>query len=138
MKRIASGPSTTSYNLALLVIRVWFGMMLFSRHGLDKVLNFSRLSTRFADPLHVGSKASLVLVILAEVICSLLVVGGLGTRVAAAILVIHLGVAFAVVHHFRLVGQGNGEMAFMYIGGFLALIIAGAGRWSIDALRHRG
>jgi|GraSoiStandDraft_43_1057313.scaffolds.fasta_scaffold263402_1 putative oxidoreductase len=138
MKRIASGPSTTSYNLALLVIRVWFGMMLFSRHGFDKLMNFSRLSTRFADPLHVGSKASLVLVILAEVVCSLLVVVGLGTRVAAAIVVIDLGVAFAVVHHFRLVGQGNGEMAFMYIGGFLALIIAGAGRWSIDALRHRG
>ena len=136
MKRLSIG-STSMIDLALLVLRVWFGLLLFVKHGLDKLMNFSRLSAHFADPLHVGSKASLLLVLLAEVVCALLVALGLWTRIAAAIVVIDLAVAFAFAHHFQLFGQRNGELAFLFVGGFLALCISGAGRWSVDARRRR-
>jgi len=124
-------------DFALLVLRVWFGLLLFVKHGLDKAMNFSGLSAHFADPFHIGPKASLILVLLAEVVCSLLVALGLWTRVAAAIVVINLTVAFAFAHHFQLFGQRNGELAFAFVGAFLTLCVSGPGRWSVDGFRDR-
>ena len=44
-----------------------------------------------------------------------------------------MSVAFFVVHKAALAGPNNGELAFVYLGGFVTLIIAGAGRFSFDA-----
>ncbi len=132
-----SVPSTSMLDFALFVLRVWFGLLLFVKHGLDKAMHFNTISAHFADPFHIGPRASLILVLLAEVVCSLLVALGLWTRIAAAIVVINLTVAFAFAHHFQLFGQRNGELAFAFLGAFLTLCISGPGRWSLDALRRR-
>jgi putative oxidoreductase len=124
-------------DFSLLLLRVWVGLLLFVRHGLDKAMNFGRLSAHFADPFHIGPKASLLLVLLAEIVCALLVALGLWTRIAAAIVVVNLTVAFAFAHHFQLFGQHSGELALVYVGAFLALCIAGPGRWSLDGVRGR-
>src|SRR4051794_10375725 len=129
--------STSMIDFALLVLRVWFGLLLFVKHCLDKAMNFSGLSAHFVGPFHIGPKASLILVLLAEVVCSLLVALGLWTRVAAAIVVINLTVAFAFAHHFQLFGQRNGELAFAFVGAFLTLCVSGPGRWSVDGFRDR-
>ncbi len=136
MKRFSTG-HTSMIDFALFVLRVWFGLLLFVKHGLDKAMNFNRMSAHFADPFHIGPTPSLLLVLLAEVVCALLVVLGLWTRVAAAVIVINLSVAFAFAHHFQLFGQRNGELAFAFLGAFLTLCIAGGGRWSLDGLRGR-
>src|SRR5947209_14822541 len=104
MKRV-SVTYTSTIDLALLLLRVWFGLLLFVKHGLDKAINFSRTSAHFADPFHIGSTPSLLLVLLAEFVCALLVAVGLWTRVAAAIIVINLSVAFGFAHHFQLFVQ---------------------------------
>src|SRR3954454_2304232 len=109
MKRVGTGISPVYFDSGLFLLRVWFGLLLFVKHGLDKMMNFSSVSAHFADPFHIGPTASLVLVLLAEVVCALLVVLGLVTRIASAIIVINLAVAFGLAHHFRLFGQGNGE-----------------------------
>jgi putative oxidoreductase len=137
MKRVGTAFSPSSLDLGLFVLRVWFGLMLFVKHGLDKLLNFSRVSAHFADPFHIGPTASLLLVLLAEVVCALLVALGLVTRIAAAVIVVNLAVAFGFAHHFQLFGQRNGELAFVFLGAFLALVCMGAGRWSLDAYRRR-
>lgn len=136
MKRAEAGFAPTHYNLAMFLMRVSFGVLLFAKHGLEKLMNFSKTSQHFPDPLHIGPAASLSLSILAEVLCSLLVVLGFATRAAAAIITVNLAVAFVVVHHFRLLGQGNGELALLYLAGFLVVIVAGPGSWSIDASRR--
>lgn len=136
MKRLSAN-YTSMIDLALLLLRVWFGLLLLIKHGLDKAMNFNRLSAHFANPFHIGSTPSLLLVLFAEVVCALLVVLGLWTRAAAAIVVINLSVAFAFAHHFQLFGQRSGELAFAFLGAFLALCIAGGGRWSVDGLRGR-
>ena len=135
-KRSVTAAPVGYHDFGLLALRVLFGGMLLLRHGLEKMMNFSRMAAHFPDPLHVGSKVSLLLVVLAEVVGSLLVILGLFTRVAALILVIELAVAFSLVHHFRLAGQGNGEMALVYLCAFLVLMLTGPGRWSIDANRR--
>ena len=44
-----------------------------------------------------------------------------------------MGVAFWVAHGGKLTGQGNGEMAFLYLGACAVLFLTGGGRYSADA-----
>ncbi len=120
------------YNLGLLVLRVCFGFGLFWCHGLSKISNFSQMSQHFADPLHIGVRTALMLAIFAESVCAFLVVFGLATRWAAIVIAIDVGVAFSLVHKFRLTGQGSGEIAFLYLTVMVVLFICGAGRYSLD------
>ena len=123
----------TSVDLALLVLRVWFAVPLLTLHGWSKFIGFAERSQRFADPFGLGSPTSLALVVFAEVFCSLLLVVGLCTRFAATVCGIAMATAFAYAHGMRFTGQGNGELPFMFLGAFVALLLAGGGRYSIDA-----
>lgn len=121
-------------NLGLLVLRVWLGLSMLLLHGWSKVEKYSGMSQGFPDPLGVGPAMSLNLVIFAEVLCALLLVVGLATRLAAIPLVITMAIAFFAIHGGALVGEGNGEMAFIYLAGFVALLVAGPGKFSFDHL----
>jgi len=123
----------TSADLALLVLRVWFAVPLATLHGWSKLANFAERSGRFADPFGIGPMASLSLVVFAEVFCSILLVLGLCTRFAAVTCAIAMGTAFYHAHGARFTGQGNGELAFMFLGAFVTILIAGGGRFSVDA-----
>lgn len=123
----------TSANLALLVLRLWFALPLLTLHGWSKVTGFAERSGRFADPFGIGSPASLALVVFAEVFCSVLLVLGLCTRFAAMVCGIAMATAFVHAHGARFTGQGNGEMAFLFLGAFVTLLLAGGGRFSLDA-----
>jgi len=54
---------------------------------------------------------------------------GLLTRFAALTLVIDLAVAFIMVHK---AVTGMGELAFIYSAGYVALLLAGGGHFSMD------
>lgn len=129
-----------SIDMALLVLRLWAGLLLFSQHGLVKLMHFSQMSAHFPNPIHIGPLPSLLFATLSDAVCSLLVAIGLGTRYAALIVVINLATAFTLVHHMKLSpGPGNGELPLLFLGAFLTIVIAGAGRFSLDAaLRGRG
>jgi putative oxidoreductase len=122
-----------SADAGLLVLRLWIGLSIFRLHGWSKLTGFSAMSHKFADPFGIGPGPSLALVVLAEFVCGFLVAVGLFSRLAALILVINLSVAFAYVHKGHLVGPGSGEMAFIYLAGFVTILIAGPGRFSLDA-----
>jgi putative oxidoreductase len=124
-------------DLALLALRITMGLGLFVKHGLEKVMNFSQMAARFPDPVHIGPVPSLVFALLSDTICSLLTIMGLATRLAALVVVINLAVAFSLVHRFSFFGLHNGELAFVYLGGYLALLIAGGGRFSLDSVLTR-
>ena len=49
------GSISPRVDVALLVLRVWVGMTLFLRHGLEKLFGSSDASSQFPDPLHLGS-----------------------------------------------------------------------------------
>jgi putative oxidoreductase len=67
------------------------------------------------------------------VVCAGLLVLGLFTRVAALGSAITMGTAFWFAHGTKLTGAGNGELAFVYLGVYVALFIAGGGKFSLDA-----
>jgi putative oxidoreductase len=118
-------------SLALLVARLWFGLAMLFNHGLDKLAHFKDMVGNFPDPLGLGQEASLVLVIFAEVLGALLLTVGLFTRLAAAVLVIDMFVAFLMVHKSAMNG---GELAFLYLAGYIMLVIAGGGLFSLDTV----
>jgi putative oxidoreductase len=122
-----------STDAGLLLLRVWLGLSLLLLHGWSKLSGFSEMSGKFPDPLGVGSPMSLAMAVFGEVICALLVALGLFTRGAAAVVAITMATAFFLVHKGALSGPGSGELAFVYLAGLIALVIAGAGRFSLDA-----
>ena len=121
-----------SYDFGLLVLRVVFGFSLCILHGWGKVAHFGAMSTHFPDPVHIGSKLSLVFAILSDLVSSFLIAIGLATRWAALLIAINTMVAFALVHKFALSGPGNGELALLYFAWALTLLITGPGRYSVD------
>jgi putative oxidoreductase len=122
-----------SADLALLLLRAWFGLAMIFLHGWGKVTNYSARSEKFADPFGIGGPASLALVIFSEVGCAALLVAGVYTRLAALVLAINMVMAFKIGHDLKLIGPGNGEVAFLFLAAFLALFLSGAGKFSVDA-----
>jgi putative oxidoreductase len=134
----APGNDSAATNLALFVMRLWLGPRMFFNHGLDKLVHFHDITPGFPDPLGIGRPVSLALVMFAEVVGSLLLTIGLLTRFAALTLVIDLFVAFLMVHQTALSGRNSGELAFIYLSGFVALLIAGGGMISLDMVVFGG
>ena len=116
-------------SFGLLVFRVAVCAMMLT-HGLAKMSNFSTLSKHF-DPIGMGGTLSLSLVIFAEVFCSIAVILGLFTRLAAIPLIVAMSVALSV--H---AGQGFAamELALLYLTAFTAILITGPGSYSVDRL----
>src|SRR6266571_881690 len=117
-------PANDSFgaSLALLTLRLWLGLTLLINHGVGKLKDFSHLSGDFPDPLGIGHGASLALAVFAEVVASLLLVMGLLTRFAALVLAVNMAVAFFLIHKRSLSGDHSGELAFIYLAAYVALL----------------
>jgi putative oxidoreductase len=122
-----------SVSRLLLTLRLFFGF-LFLTHGIDKLANFEVLSYSFPDPLGMGSHLSLVLVILAEVFCALTFIGGFLFRISLLPMLFAMFIAFFYAHGGSI---ADGELAFIYLGVFLLLLVTGPGRYSADYLIYR-
>lgn len=125
-----SEPISTDFGS--LVLRLSFGGSMLVQHGWPKLMGFSERMDSFADPFGMGSTFSLVLIILAEVVCSVLVILGLWTRIA----LIPLILGMAVIAFMMKAGEpfGEKELALVYLFAFIALLFTGSGRFSIDRL----
>ena len=124
----------------LLILRMLAGTSLFLKHGLEKPTHFAAMAAHFPDPVHLGPVPSLVIALVSDVVCSILTIAGLATRWAALFVVVNVGVAWSMVHHFGFFtgpDANHGELCFLYITLFLALSFTGAGRYSIDVLISR-
>ena len=85
-----------------------------------------------------GNEVSWGLAVFAEVVCSVLLVLGLFTRFAALTGAITMSVAFVMVHRMVLRGDNPGELAFIYLAGFLTIFLAGSGRFALDGKSKGG
>lgn len=124
-------------SLGLLILRVAFGCFMLV-HGIPKLKGFSEMSDKFPDPLGIGSQFSLISAIGAEVGCSLLLILGLGTRIAALPLVFTMLIALFVVHGAD--PWQKKELAALYLAVYVTLVLTGGGRCSLDHFlwRRRG
>lgn len=138
MKQIISyifnpGAHSKNVDIALLILRIVIGVFMLT-HGAGKFekLFLSDEPIQFADPLGIGAVASLILVVFAEVFCSLLLILGLGTRIGAITLFINMLIIAFIVHMND--GFGRQEFALLYGLVYLTIILIGAGRYSLDHL----
>lgn len=113
----------------LLALRLLFGALLLS-HGIAKWIGFRELSASFPDPLGAGARTSLVLALLAEVVCAVAFMMGAFYRVALIPMILAMGMAFFVVHG----GDpfAARELAFVYLAMFILLFVSGPGNFSVD------
>jgi len=117
-------------DLGLLILRIGMsGLML--THGIDKLLAFIDGNTAVAgNPLGVGTLITSILVIIGEVVGPILVLIGFKTRIGALLTAITMAVAAFIVHGGDPLAKK--ELALLYLFGFLAIAIMGAGKLSVD------
>ncbi len=117
-------------NATILLIRICIGVFMLT-HGIPKFARFfADDPVSFIDPFGIGEVATLALVVFAEVLCSIFIILGLLTRVAAITLVINMAVASFLVH----AGEAfsDKELALMYLVVYIIILATGGGRFSID------
>ncbi|MEO7394011.1 MAG: DoxX family protein [Chitinophagaceae bacterium] len=132
MKKIFSTKySDNAISFSLLILRLSLGGLMIP-HGLKKLNNFVTKSAAFSDPFQIGGPASMSLTIFAEFFCAILIVIGLMTKLATIPLIIAMSVALFYAEKGEVFGDG--ELATLYLAGFIALLFAGPGKISMDNL----
>lgn len=129
---LSTGYSEKAFSLAILIQRVVTGLMLLMGHGLPKIERFSTLATNFFDPFRIGHRNSLILVILAELFCSMFLILGLFTRIAAFVIVVNLSVAVFIYHNGDPLKEF--ELGAIYLVSAFTIMIIGPGRVSVDGM----
>ena len=122
----------TSTHCAILLLRIALGVQMLLGHGWGKLMSFSEKAATFPDPLGVGHTTSMALAVFGEVVCMSLLIVGAFTRLAALGGAVTMAVAFFLVHGGKLSGANSGEMAFLYLVGFVAIFLTGPGCFALD------
>lgn len=129
MKKYLFSTHPIGFDLSLLVFRAFISVMMIP-HGWNKWIHFDEKKAKFMDFMGFGHETSLLLVILAELICPCLILLGLGTRLAIIPVVIAMSVAVFDAHDGEIFGDGS--EAFLYLLGFGLLFFTGPGKYALD------
>ena len=100
-------------------------------HGYGKFLKVLNGNFKFGDPIGLGPELSLILVVAAEFFGSIALILGLGTRISAFMLAFTMAVAGFIRHADDPFGQK--EKVFLFLAGFIVMLIAGGGKYSVDS-----
>ncbi|WP_321347711.1 DoxX family protein [uncultured Draconibacterium sp.] len=126
--------NNTSVDLSLLLLRLATGGFMLT-HGIPKLQRLLAGEMQFGDPLGLGPEVSLVLAVFAEVFCSILIVLGLGTRLAVIPSIVTMAVAAFIAHGADPFGRK--ELALLYLVGYIVLLLSGSGKISVDRIISR-
>ncbi|WP_420603923.1 DoxX family protein [Flagellimonas sp.] len=130
LKKSVVTTSSKSVSFSLFVLRIGVSISMIYLHGYPRLINFSKISSEFADPLGLGAETSLALVIFAEFFCSLFLILGLFTRWSCIPLIITMIIATWIIN------GGKGfivqEKSFVYLITYISLLISGGGHFSLD------
>ena len=132
MKKLFSTSYTAgAFNAGMLVLRLGMGGLMM-KHGYDKLVHFSQYKPQFMNFLGLGQGTSLALVIFAEFFCALFILLGLFTRLATIPVIIVMCMALFKAHNWGFLGEG--EMATLFLCGYLTLLFVGPGKISVDGM----
>ena len=133
MKKIfATDTKSLNNHLALLVGRIAIAVLMLL-HGLPKMqMLFSGDPVQFPSVFGMSAELSLALAVFAEVFCSILILVGLGTRLAVVPLIITMLVVVFSIHASDAFAKK--ELAVLYLAGYVVLLFGGSGKYSVDQL----
>lgn len=127
-------------DLGLLFIRVIIGFLM-AFYGYEKMIHFQEMATsdfwtKNVSFLGMTGAVPLALTIFAELVCSILLIVGLFTRLSLIPLLFCMGYIFLVIFPFSILGKGdNGyefNTSFVYFVIYLGLFFTGPGKYSLD------
>lgn len=122
-------------DLGKLLLRVVPGGIMLLDHGWPKLASFGEMMDTFADPIGLGPGLSLGLIVFAEVVCALMVMLGLWTRLSTIPLIIGMAVITFITHGDDILGKG--ESGLIYLMVFVGIFLIGGGRFSLDRLSFK-
>lgn len=126
------GSYSKNIDLSLLILRIAGGALMLT-HGVGKMeALFGTEPIQFPDPIGLGATTSLALAVFAEVLCAVFLIIGFATRFSALPLLITMFVAVFIIHSADPFAKQ--ELPLIYGSIYLVLLIAGAGKFSIDNL----
>ena len=112
-------------SIGLLVSRIPWCITLFYFHGLEKVTGYNTMVEHFRNPLGLGTHFTLAYALVADAVCSTLILLGIFTRPAAVILFVNVLVALVFIHPWE-------ERLLLYNAFFAMVVFTGPGRYSLD------
>lgn len=116
-------------NWAVLILRVGISLLMIT-HGYAKLNQFLSGDHSFADPIGIGEELSLILTIGAEFFCSILLIIGLVSRAVLIPLIFTMLVVLFIVHANDPFDKKEHALSFIFP--YIALLITGPGRFSLD------
>jgi putative oxidoreductase len=128
-------------DFGLLLIRLIIGLLM-AFYGYEKLTHFNEMAAsefwmKNVSFLGFSSKIALGLTVFAELICSVLLILGLFTRISLFFLAFCMAWIFLVVFPMSILSKGdNGyefNHAFTYFVIYLGLLFTGPGNYSLDA-----
>ncbi|WP_106915933.1 DoxX family protein [Chryseobacterium aurantiacum] len=130
-----SNSSSIPKDIILLAVRVFVGFAMLS-HGYPKLqMLLAGGKIEFFDFMGLGPQISLILTVVAEFVCSILLILGLFTRISLGFLIFTMVIAGFVVHGADPFEKR--EMSLIYLSVYLLLMIIGAGKVSVDHMIER-
>lgn len=126
--------NTLAFNTAMLILRITMGALMMA-HGYSKLIGFDSIKAKFYDFIGFGSTTSLALAIFAEFFCALFIIIGLFTRVVTIPLIITMSIALFQVHQMDFFDTG--EKAALFLSGYVALLLCGPGKASVDGIASK-
>lgn len=142
------GTRDATASLGILALRLLVGLMMLVGHGMPKITNFAARKDMFYVPEFfpfnlMTPQISLIICIAAEVGAAALIILGLAARPAAFMLGLCMVVAaFGFLNSAPWFLSSptlvdTKELSIMYLIPMIALILTGAGAYSMDALIHK-
>lgn len=133
MKKLLSTKySANAVNAAMLILRLGLGTLMVVKYGFQKITHFSDTASHMPNLLGMGGTVNAALIIFAEFFCSMFLILGLFTRLACIPLIIAMSVILYRIAHFDFFGQGH--LAALYLTGFIAILLIGPGKVSVDGM----
>ncbi|MEO6684156.1 MAG: DoxX family protein [Ginsengibacter sp.] len=123
--------SAGAFNFGMLVLRVVLGILLIS-HGYGKMVSFNKLQHTFFNFMGLGSTTSLILIIFAELFCSIFLILGLFTRFAVIPIIIGMSVVVFMASSGDIFGPG--EKGMIYLAASVTILFCGPGKISVDGM----
>ncbi len=124
---------SSACEVAILVLRVFIGGVMLL-HIVGKLQDYNNLVIGFQSILDFSSATSFALTVLVEGLFAAMIIMGIGTRLASAMMVL---VSFIAVVMAFLAGDITADatkLEIVYIGIYLTLTISGGGKYAISRM----